>query len=297
MSRWGCAFCSGLRADVLRYRSLAFSDMKRTMVIMTILATMIGGLAGCDKVKAGGRCKAGAAPGRDATHVLFCTNSRWKRTLTIQQATDFIVGTLPGKIEVTAGGSSARVGATFEPTLQLKVTNRNGQPRAKAMVTLTGPASGAGLRDNAPVTTETDADGVASFRDIYAVNTVAGPFSVTAKVDGSDVSTTFDTKNVADRAAKVAYVSGNNQTVASNAPFAPVIVKVTDAYANPVSGAAVYVQLSSGTPNQFTLSTDANGIAQMTPPSKAGPATVLGAIQVGSTTSSIALDLSLTVNA
>ena len=271
--------------------------MKRKISILMLVTLTIGGLAGCDMVKAGARCKPTSGPGRDATHVLFCTNGRWKRALTIQQAADFIVGTLPGKIEITAGGSSARVGATFEPTLKLKVTNRNGQARAKAKITLTGPTTGAGLKDNAPITVETDATGVASLEAVYAANTIVGAYTVTAKVDGSDVSTTFETKNVADRPAKVAYVSGNGQTVASNAPFAPVIVKVTDFYGNAVTGANVYFKFSYDPNTPIAATTDANGNAQVTPNTFAGPATILGSVNVGTPLSTISLDLSLTINA
>src|SRR3954464_13383347 len=88
--------------------------MKKASVLLTVLiaATL---LAGCDYAVAGTRCRAGTPPHRDANYVLFCVNGRWKRSLTIQQAADFIVGNLPGSITAVTTEGTAQAGTPIAP--------------------------------------------------------------------------------------------------------------------------------------------------------------------------------------
>ncbi|MEI2650630.1 MAG: hypothetical protein V9G12_00345 [Microthrixaceae bacterium] len=86
--------------------------MKRMTAILMILLLSAVALTGCDTVRAGTRCKAGAAPGRDATHVLFCQGGKWKRVMTIGQAADFILGTIPGAVTPVNATATVKAGTS-----------------------------------------------------------------------------------------------------------------------------------------------------------------------------------------
>lgn len=62
---------------------------------LAIVSSMVFVLAGCNMAKVGAKCRNGAAPARDATHVLFCQKGKWARVMTIGQAADFIMSGCP----------------------------------------------------------------------------------------------------------------------------------------------------------------------------------------------------------
>ncbi len=236
--------------------------MKRTvsMLLLVALATTI--LSGCDTVRAGTRCTAGSAPGRDATHVLFCTKGRWKRALTIGQAADIILGSQAAKIESIPARTVATGRAGGSITAFFTVTARNGAVLRGAKVVLSAPTTGAGLAVNATTTGVTADDGTVGFA--LPVGTVAGSFDLVATVEGTSVSTRLAVTVSAGAAANGVVTSGNGQSVPSGSALAPIVVKVTDAYGNPAAGQVVGVlDAPVGTPGGVLaqVTTGADGVA------------------------------------
>ncbi len=82
---------------------MAKTHVRRSVALLVLAASLLT-VAGCDMVKQGAKCRNGAAPGRDATHVLFCQGGKWKRVMTIGQAADFIMSTWPSNVELLEGG-------------------------------------------------------------------------------------------------------------------------------------------------------------------------------------------------
>ena len=247
--------------------------MKRTTALLALVVVTASLLTGCDMVKAGARCRAGAPAGRDATHVLFCTNGRWKRALTIGQAANFILSTVPGKIEsVTTGIPSAPAGEAISSPLAFKVTSRTGTPLAKAKVKISSTGTGAGLSASSPTTGETGADGVVQFLTA-TVTSVVGIFDVTAKVEGTDFVATAKVNVVPAAASKLTIVSGDHQTftAGSNVPV-PMAVKLTDSFGNPIGGKKILVEWAAGLQSglaKSVITTDAGGVAAT--PAGTGP--------------------------
>ncbi len=227
-------------------------------------------LTGCDTVRAGTRCKAGAAPGRDATHVLFCQGGKWKRVMTIGQAADFILGTIPGAVTPVNATATVKAGDQLSLAVAFTVTSRTGKPLPKAKVTLNAPSTGAGLVPSAELSGVTGDDGRVWFPKAV-INNALGSFTLTAKVDGSDVAGTVAVTVVAGEPAAITIVSGQGQTATvGTALGAPMSARVTDARGNPVSGKSVGVYysggLQSGNPPKAVLTTDANGVVATTLP-------------------------------
>lgn len=230
------------------------------MLLLVALATTI--LSGCDTVRAGTRCTAGSAPGRDATHVLFCTKGRWKRALTIGQAADIILGSQAAKIESIPARTVATGRAGGSITAFFTVTARNGAVLRGAKVVLSAPTTGAGLAVNATTTGVTADDGTVGFA--LPVGTVAGSFDLVATVEGTSVSTRLAVTVSAGAAANGVVTSGNGQSVPSGSALAPIVVKVTDAYGNPAAGQVVGVlDAPVGTPGGVLaqVTTGADGVA------------------------------------
>jgi hypothetical protein len=103
---------------------------------------------------------------------------------------------------------------------------------------------------------------------------VAGPYVVTAQVNGASVAGNFDLTNTAGPAAISAPTGGTPQYAQVSTAFAtPLGVLVTDVYGNPVNGVSVtFTAPGSGASAAFPpdgnttiVVTDANGITQVTP--------------------------------
>lgn len=217
--------------------SVQFGTMRsrtvRRSTAVLLAASVLLALTGCDMVRSGAKCRNGAAPGRDATHVLFCQKGKWTRVMTIGRAAELIMATWPAKVDVVNGaGQSATVGTSFGE-VSVRVTRKDGSPVKGADVVFSGPASGPSLAASSGLVA-TDADGVARF--VPTANGLAGGFAVTATVNGgTSPSTTFGLNNNAGAAAKVVVESGAGQTTTAGAPFAsPLVVRTTDQYGNPV---------------------------------------------------------------
>ena len=100
---------------------------KRRTGIVALLGVVLIASVGCDVVKAGTKCRSGAAPGRDATHLVLCQKGRWTKSLTLQETANILVGLQPKTAEVVAGSEqSAVVGTFFAKAIEVKVTRNNG---------------------------------------------------------------------------------------------------------------------------------------------------------------------------
>jgi protocatechuate 3,4-dioxygenase beta subunit len=155
---------------------------------------------------------------------------------------------------------SAVVHQAFGAPLVVKVTDAGGNPVAGETVEFTVPGNGASASVT-PVSAVTDVNGEASATG--TANGIAGSYVVSASVSGVSGAASFNLTNMAGAPAAIALVGGDSQSAIIGMPFAdPLVVKVTDADGNAVSGAAVdYAVPSSGASATLagTLVTGADG--------------------------------------
>lgn len=198
-------------------------------VLVVLVMTTV--LSGCQVVRAGTRCRPGAAPGRDASHVLLCQKGRWTRSMTIGQAVQLIMSTWPANVELlSGGGQTVGIGETFGE-VAVRVTRRDGSPVKGADVVFAGPASGPSILPSGFV--PTDADGVARYRPV--ANSALGGYPVTATVNGgTSPHVTFGLNNGAASASSIVVVTGGGQVAAAGTQFDPVVVKAVDPFGNTV---------------------------------------------------------------
>lgn len=216
-----------------------------------------------------------------------------------------ITGGVPASIAATGGTpQSTAVGTAFPATLQATVKDSGGNPVSGAMVTFTAPSSGPSgtfAGGGATATVTTNASGVAA-SPVFTANGSASPgnpatpYTVTATVQGTGLSTTFSLTNTASAAASIAVNSGSPQSAAVNTAFgAPFSVIVKDSGGNPVSGAVVtFTAPGSGASGSFSggvnqATTNTSGIATtaaaFTANGIAGSYTLTASIGGGLTTS------------
>jgi PKD repeat protein len=182
--------------------------------------------------------------------------------------------TLPGEgepahITLMAGsdGQSARVGAQLPNPLVVKVTDTQDRPVAGATVNFTfdDPTAG-GLAE--PGSGTTDGNGEASSR--ITLGSRVGPMTGHATVPVPEgtvpVTTAFTATAVPASANGIAAVSGDGQTGQVGAPLgAPLVVRVTDGFGNPIAGITVEWSVTGGgSVSPATTQTDANGQASVT---------------------------------
>jgi len=255
--------------------------VKRLPTFLVALLVASVALSACDVARAGTRCKAGAAPARDRTHVLLCQGGTWKRTVTIGQAADIVLGTMPGTIVANVPSVTARAGQRLGLAVGFTVTSRTGKVLSGAKVELSAPATGAGLVPSSLATGVSGADGMVWFPDAVLADPV-GSFTLRATVVGTDVTVGIGVVVVAGDPAALSIVSGQGQTVAAGRTLAPLSARVTDARGNPAPGHAVLVYYAGGLTSSLTpkavLITDANGVATTTAPISA--TTTTGAFPV-----------------
>jgi hypothetical protein len=159
---------------------------------------------------------------------------------------------------------SATVAQPFSSPLSVIVRDAGGNPVPGVTVTFTAPSSGPSA-SLSPTTVTTDANGVATTN--ATANTIAGTYPITASVNGTADTATYNMTNAAGPAAQVLPSSGSGQTANVYQPFSgPLQVTVADAYGNPVSGVPVTFAPPPGsgpsaTISPTTVTTDANGVA------------------------------------
>ena len=196
--------------------------------------------------------------------------------------TETVVAGAPAAItQVSGSGQQAQPRTAFGTPLAVNVVDAYGNPVDGATVTFhvaSGSASFPG--SSATVTAATGADGTAT-APILTAGTTAGPVTTTATV--GSLSTTFtDVVVVHGPAAQTTAVSGGGQTALYGQAFgAPLVVRVTDAEGNPISGDTVTYLVTGGSAvlGSATATTDAAGQASVTLTAgpSGGPVTVVAA--------------------
>jgi protocatechuate 3,4-dioxygenase beta subunit len=212
-------------------------------------------------------------------------------TNTTQSAASIVV--------VSGSGQSTAINTNFAQPLVAKVLDSNNQPVSGAAVSFTAPTSGAsGFFSTGPITMTsfngtTDASGLIT-TGTFVANSIGGSYQVTATVSGVATPASFGLSNTAGPASTVSVVSGNHQSANTNTAFsAPLVVKVTDSYANPVSGTLVTFTAPAGGASgtfaggntSYVGSTDASGMVTTTTFSANG---VAGSYSVSATVSGVA---------
>jgi hypothetical protein len=201
-----------------------------------------------------------------------------------------VTAAAPAAVAAVAGaGQSAVVGTDFPIPLRARVTDAFGNPVSGVLVTFTAPGAGPSATFPAGNTATTDINGEAAVQ--ARANTVVGGYDVTAAAGGATPAT-FNLGNTAGAVAGLVAVSGAGQTVGVDTPFPdPLVVRVVDAFGNPVAGAAVtFSGPASGPgvvlPGGGAATSDASGLAQITPTANtvAGDYTVTAAVIAGGVT-------------
>ncbi len=200
---------------------------------MLACVLLLGATVGCQVVKEGSRCKANAPLARNSTHVLRCVKGRWRKLITIDQATQIIVGTFPGSVESATRSSNVFVGSTEAYRVSALVKRRDGKVAPGVTVTFAVPGSGASATFPEGPTATTNADGFATIK--LVPNTVAGSVAISATVPGVEKATTITMQNAPGPVASITAVSGSGQTVRVGGTFQPFVARVADQYGNPLA--------------------------------------------------------------
>jgi hypothetical protein len=168
---------------------------------------------------------------------------------------------------------SATINTAFGTALQALVKDASNNPVSGVTVTFTAPGSGAGGSfpgGQSAATAITNASGIAT-APVFAANTIAGAYLISAAVAGVPIGTNFALTNLAGPAASVTAAAGTPQTALVSTAFTTVLqAAVADGSGNPVNGAAVTFAILSGAgasgtfPGNLaiaTVNTNASGIA------------------------------------
>src|SRR5690606_35654006 len=173
-----------------------------------------------------------------------------------------VVPVAPAVTRVVAGDNQAgAVGRSAPEQLTVLVTDRFDNPVPGVDVTFTVTAGEGSVE---PAAARTGRDGIA--RATWKLGTKAGTQTVTAAVPGLD-PVVFSAEVAPGPPDALRRISGDGQTATVGQPLPqPLVVEVTDAYGNPVSGVGVewLAGAGGGLVNASTATTDAAGRAQAT---------------------------------
>jgi hypothetical protein len=174
----------------------------------------------------------------------------------------------PASMTASAGDAQTTTVATdYAKVLQVLVTDQYGNPEPGIPLTFALPTSGPTGTFAKRAVVPTDAQGLATASRLTA-GTTAGTFTVLASADGlPDVA--FTLTNVPGAVSTWRITNGAKQSAAVGSTFAtPMLVKVQDAYGNPISNATVNFTLPPDTtgPNgtfasSGSVQTDSGGVA------------------------------------
>ena len=204
----------------------------------TVTFALTGGAAmlGC----AQSMCRAATAGDGTAT-MMVTPNSTALTQITVSLADGSSVraefsGAAPPAIAAAAPTLYLALGATAQWPVQAVVLTTGGAPLAGQNVTWTAQSPGLSVLTSQSTS---GANGM-------AINQImAGPFSssvaatVNACVTGTSNCATFTVIPVTPQTAELAAWSGTSQVVAAGEAFAPVVLRVTDAFGNSLAGATV----------------------------------------------------------
>jgi adhesin/invasin len=177
---------------------------------------------------------------------------------------------------IAGNNQSTVVNTKFANQLQVSVTDGNGNPVANQLVTFTAPTTASGASGTFAstgtntATATSNAQGIA-IASVFMADGIAGNFNVRASMAGSP-DAVFALTNVASAPnTGLTIVSGNLQSVPVNSTYAKLVVKLADAFGNPVGNNAVTFTAVPGVTNasaffvgtgtQVTVTTDPTGTA------------------------------------
>ncbi|HEY3011767.1 MAG TPA: PKD domain-containing protein [Gemmatimonadales bacterium] len=173
----------------------------------------------------------------------------------------------PAAIEVVHGdGQNGRVGEPLADPLVFQVTDSRGRPVEGASVVFELLSAGPGA-DVVPQTATTDANGQTDTR--LVLGTTIGPQTGQARVvvaEGvKEPKTTFTAMALSENANGIAAVSGDEQTGPAGSTLSqPLVVVVTDAFGNPISGVTItWTAEGGGSVSEAATITDAQGRASV----------------------------------
>ena|GEM_PF-1349164 len=181
-------------------------------------------------------------------------------------------------------GASTRTATVDAPigTLTVEVTDAFGNLVPGVSVGFAAPASGSTAALSATSVT-TDASGRASIT--ATAGAVAGSFAITASAPGT-AAQSFDITLTAGAAATLAVVSGDDQHVAVDLAFAPLVVQARDSHGNLVPDAVVaFSAPTSGATALVTASATTGATGEASTTAVAG--TVTGSYTVSATISGV----------
>lgn len=162
----------------------------------------------------------------------------------------------PWSIAATSGsGQVGRAGQDFTNPLVATVFDQFNNPVPNVLVTFTGPASGASSNfAGAATTTATSGSNGQATSGTFTANHVTGTYAIVASAGA--LSANFSESNIAGVPAVISVISGSGQSAVVGTAFTnPLVVYVTDAWGNPVSGATV----TFSPPNGSTATANFNG--------------------------------------
>jgi len=168
---------------------------------------------------------------------------------------------------MAGNAQQGRVGETLEDPLVVLVTDTQGRPVVNANVVFT-VADGAVAGEAVPGSKTTDANGLASvaLKLGSRAGAVTGVAEVPVPEGTTPVQAPFIATSLPANANVIALVSGNEQTGTINTALAePLVVQVTDASGNPISGVAVEWSVAGGgSVSATTTLTGADGRTSVT---------------------------------
>lgn len=165
---------------------------------------------------------------------------------------------------------TASVNSPFPVPLTVLVLDAGNHPLGGLSVTFSAPSSGPSATFSSGASVTTSIAGVAQVNAV--ANTMAGSYTVTAHVNGSSATATFNLTNTGGPASLVLPARGTPQSAMVSTPFGtPLGVRVTDAYGNPSSGVSVLFTAPAVGPGATfppvlittTVITDAQGAAEV----------------------------------
>jgi hypothetical protein len=163
---------------------------------------------------------------------------------------------------VNGNNQSAAVANALAGPLVVKVADQYGNPLVGVAVTFAITGGSGTLSAPSAVT-----NGSGQAQVTLTLGTAAGTVTVSATISGVATPAVFTETATPGPPAALTYVSGNNQTgVGGGTLQNPLVVKVTDQYANPIQGITVLFTVASGAGSLSASSvlTDASGQAQVT---------------------------------
>jgi sugar lactone lactonase YvrE len=182
----------------------------------------------------------------------------------------------PTAIVKVSGDSQTKAVTTATDPLVVQVNNQAGGAIGGVTVNFTLTAGSATLSAASAITSSTG-----QAQTGVTMGTVAGPVSVRASVAGVAQPAVFSLTAAAGPPASLSIVSGNSQTgMAGSTLVNPLAVKVSDAFGNAASGVTVNFVPSGGSVSAASVTTSANGQAQVawTLPSAAGAVTLTASV-------------------